>query len=144
MHFSFSYYYNITTGDVMLNINNKEDIHKMMQYHRTRDMINLITYFPTLSPIRNLTVVESIEDYLENYNFCKKLAGERNDTLITKPFMKSIERRGIDTDIINTFEEVKKLDSDGILVLFNLCNKPSERYAGISVVVSINNGVYIE
>lgn len=131
----------------MLNINNKDDIPKMMQYHRARDMINLIKYFPSLSPIRNLTIVKSIQDYLENYDFCKKLVGERNDTLISKPFMKSVERRGIDTDIISTFEEVKKLDSDGVLVLFDLCHEPSERYeryAGISVAVSISNGVYIE
>lgn len=100
----------------MLNINNKDDIPKMMQYHRARDMINLIKYFPSLSPIRNLTIVKSIQDYLENYDFCKKLVGERNDTLISKPFMKSVERRGIDTDIISTFEEVKKLDSDGVYI----------------------------
>ena len=131
----------------MLNINNKDDIPKMMQYHRARDMINLMRYFPSLSPIRNLTIIESIEDYLENYDLCKNLVGERNDTLISKPFMESVERRGIDTDIISTFEEVKKLDSDGVLVLFDLCHHPSERYeryAGISVAVSISNGVYIE
>ena len=100
----------------MLNINNKDDIPKMMQYHRARDMINLMRYFPSLSPIRNLTIIESIEDYLENYDLCKNLVGERNDTLISKPFMKSVERRGIDTDIISTFEEVKKLDSDGVYI----------------------------
>ena len=51
----------------MLNINNKNDIPEMMKYHRTRDMINLITYFPDLSLIRNLKIVKSIEDYKEYY-----------------------------------------------------------------------------
>lgn len=55
----------------MLNINNKDDIPKMMQYHRARDMINSMRYFPSLSPIRNLTIIESIEDYLDNYDFIK-------------------------------------------------------------------------
>lgn len=46
---------------------NKNDIPEMMKYHRTRDMINLITYFPDLSLIRNLKIVKSIEDYKEYY-----------------------------------------------------------------------------
>lgn len=29
----------------MLNMKNKEDIQKMMKYHRTRDMLNLLEYF---------------------------------------------------------------------------------------------------
>lgn len=131
----------------MLNINNGNDIEKMMQYHRTRDMINVIKFFPELSPIRNLTIVTSIEDYLENYEFCKNLPGERNDTLITKPSMKSIEGAGINPDIISIFKKVKEIDSDGVMVLFDLCYKQSERYeryAGISVGVSVGNGVFIE
>ncbi len=59
----------------MLNINNKEDIPKMMEYHRTRDMLNLLKYFPDISPILNLTIVTSIEDYLTHYEFCKHLGG---------------------------------------------------------------------
>lgn len=131
----------------MLNINNKNDIPEMMKYHRTRDMINLITYFPELSPIRNLTIVKSIEDYKENYHFCKNLHGERNDTLITKPSMRSVEGTGINPDIINIFEKVKSIDPDGVMVLFDLCHQPSERYeryAGISVGVSLGNGVFID
>lgn len=131
----------------MLNINNSEDIPKMMKYHRAKDMINLITYFPELSPIRNLTIVESVDDYLENYDFYKNFPGERNDTLISRPCMKSVEGRGINPDIVSIFNEVKKIDSNGVLVLFDLCHEPSERYeryAGISVAVSIYNGVYIE
>jgi len=37
----------------MLNINNKNDIEKMKNYYRTRDMINLLLYFPQVSPIKN-------------------------------------------------------------------------------------------
>lgn len=127
----------------MLNINNKDDIFEMMQYHRTKDMINLITYFPELSPIRNLTVVKSIDDYEENYEFCKNLLCIRNDTLVTKPSMKSVE--GI--DIKHIFDKVKELDSSGVLVLFDLCHEPSERYeryAGISVGVSLGKGIFID
>ena len=41
----------------MLTINRSEDIDKMMEYHRTRDMLNLIKYFPDISPIIDLTIV---------------------------------------------------------------------------------------
>ena len=50
----------------MLSYSNKDDVFKMMQYHRTRDMINLLKYFPDLSPVRNLTIVSSIEEFENN------------------------------------------------------------------------------
>lgn len=131
----------------MLNVNNKNDIEEMMKYHRTRDMINLIKFFPELSPVINLTIVKSIEELLENYDLCKKFTCERNDTLITKPSMKSIEGLGISSDILSILRKVKSIDSDGVLVLFDLCHEPSERYqryAGISVGVSLGCGVFID
>lgn len=131
----------------MFNINNEDDIFKMMNYHRTKDMINLITYFPELSPIRNLTIVESIEDYRKNYDFCKKLFCIRNDTLITKPSMISVEVPRINPDFEGVLKKIKELDPDGVLVLFDLCHEPSERYdryAGISIGVSVGNGIYID
>ena len=39
------------------------------------------------------------------------------------------------------------IDSDGVIVLFNLSHEPSQRYqryAGISVGISLNSGVYID
>lgn len=131
----------------MLNINNKDDVEKMMQYHRTRDMLRGLFYFPDISPIRNLTIVSSIEDYLENIDFCKKLPGERNDTLITKKSMDSIEGTGINPDILSIFKKVKEIDNDGVMVLFDLIDSPSERYdryAGVSVRVTVGEGVLIE
>lgn len=131
----------------MLQYKNKEDVEEMMQYHRTRDMIKLLIYFPELSPVENLTIVKSIDDYIENYEILKNLSGERNDTLITKPSMKSIEGTGKNPDIKSIFKKVKELDEDGVLVLFSLNHAPSERYeryAGISVAVSVGKNVYIE
>lgn len=139
--------YKIMRIDNMLNYNNQEDREKMRQYHRTRDMINLLTYFPEVSPIRNLTIVTSMDDYMRNIEVCKRFPGERNDTLITKPSMKSIEGTGIHPNIEEIFTRVKEMDPDGVLVLFDLIHEPSERYeryAGISIAISINNGVYIE
>lgn len=129
----------------MLKYNNKEDILKMMQYHRTRNMINLLKYFPDLSPVKDLVVVTSIEDFLNNYDYCSSFTCERNDTLITKSSMVSVEAQELDRDLLDIFKRVKKLDDDGVLVLFNLTHAPSERYeryAGISVGVSVGKGVY--
>lgn len=131
----------------MLNINNQKDIPEMMKYHRTRDMINLLNFFPEISPVRNLTIVKSIEDYKENYEFVKNFPGERNDNPITKSAMKSISGTGINPDITNIFKEVKKEDLDGVMVLFDLINEPSERcerYAGISINVRLGECVSIE
>lgn len=131
----------------MLQYKNMEDREEMMKYHRTRDMIHLLMYFPELSPVENLTIVKSVEDYLEHYEECKNLSGERNDTLITKPSMKSVEGSGKNPDIVSIFKKVKELDEDGVLILFSLNHPPSERYeryAGISVGVSVGNFIYIE
>ena len=131
----------------MLNINNDNDILEMQKYHRTRDMINLIKFFPEVSPITDLTIVKSYEDYKENEAYCSKLCGERNDTLITNPCLKSIETSGKNHDIKSLFDEVKKIDKDGVLVLFNLTcgvSERYERYAGISIGISIGNKVCIE
>ena len=130
----------------MLNINNKNDIEKMMQYHRARDMINLINFFPDLSAIRNLTIITSIDDYNKNYELCKQLPGIRNDTLITKPPIKSIEAPGFNFDAKAILEKVKEIDPDGVLLLFDLCHKPSERYDryGINIGISIGASIYID
>jgi hypothetical protein len=132
----------------MLSINNRDDRNIMMNYHRTKDMINLINYFPSISPVKNLTIVDSYDDYLRNFDYCKHFINQRNDTLISKPSMKSIEVGLTTPDIVkSTFKKVKELDNDGVVILFDLTNEPSlryERYAGIAVGVSIPNGVYID
>lgn len=131
----------------MLCFNNKDDISKMMKYHRTRDMINLLLYFPELSAIRDLTIVETIEEYIENYDIFKDYPGERNDTLITKPSMVSVEGKGIKPDIISIFKKVKEIDKDGVMIIFNQINKPCERYereAGLNIDVIVDYGVYID
>jgi len=131
----------------MLQYKNIEDREEMMNYHRARDMINLLIYFPELSPILDLTIVKSLEDYYENYEELKDLKGERNDTLITKPSMKSVEGSGKNPDIPSIFKRVKELDEDGVLILFRLNHPFSERYeryVGISLAVSAINAIYIE
>ena len=61
--------------------------------------------------------------------------------------MKSIEGTGKNPNIPSIFKKVKELDAEGVIVLFDLCHEPSERYereAGISLGVSIGVGVYID
>lgn len=131
----------------MLNMKRNSDILEMLNYHRTRDMINLLKFFPELSPIKDLYIVKSIDDYYDNLEICKNITCLRNDTLVTKPAMKSVEVKGFPYDFENIFLKVKDIDKDGVLVLFNVTNEPSERYeryAGISVGVSLGNGVYID
>ena len=48
----------------MLSMNNVNDRQKMMEYYRTSDMLNLLYFFPQISPIKDLNIVENEEDYL--------------------------------------------------------------------------------
>ena len=50
----------------MYSIKNKDDIQYILKYHRANDMVNIMKFFPGLSPIDDLAVVVSEEDYLEN------------------------------------------------------------------------------
>lgn len=89
----------------------EKDKDKMRNYHRCKDMINLMDYFPELSPIINLTIVNDYKDYLDNYSVTSKLLCTRNDTLITKPSMKSIETSGVKDNVEEIFKNIRRLET---------------------------------
>ncbi len=131
----------------MLSIKNIHDQPKMMKYYRTSDMLNLLYFFPQLSPIRDLTIVESKEEYLENKDFLHHFSQNRVDTLKGRPPILGIENSGKENVFYETLIKVKEKDPLGVLVLFNLTSKPTERYerwAGISVGVDLGISVLIE
>lgn len=131
----------------MLSFNNKDDISNMMKYHRTRDMINLLLYFPEISAIKDLAIVKDIDDYNKNHHLLRKYNSERNDSPITKPFMPSIETKGHDFDIKDIFDKIKKLDKDGVIVLFKVIDQAPKRYgrqAAFNVDVIVGQGVFID
>jgi len=131
----------------MLLYKNEEDRKKMNNYYRTSDMIKLLKYFPDLSPIIDLTIVESEEDYLNNIDYLKTLKNNREDTLKTHLNTVSTDNKGLGEDFLKLIRELKTQDKDAVLVLFNTENKPSERYeryAGISIGVEVNEWVKID
>lgn len=131
----------------MLTINNPNDINLMRNYYRTSDMINLLMYFPEISPIRNLTIIESEEDYQNNIEYINTLDSSRIDSLKDRTIITGIESTGRKEDFLNTLRRVKEKDSQGVLTLFNVDNIPSERYerhAGIAVGVDVGKCVYID
>ena len=61
--------------------------------------------------------------------------------------MKSIPVKDLNPDPIKVLEEIKKENKNGVLILFHLNTEPSERYeryAGISVGISLGNRIYID
>ncbi len=131
----------------MLLYKNKEDRDKMNNYYRTSDMIKLLKYFPDISPIEDLTVIENEEDYLNNIDYIKTLKNNRVDTLKTKMNTLNTDNRGIDEDFLDLLRYIKTQDKDAVLVLFNTMNEPSERYdrfAGISIGVELGEWVKID
>ena len=130
----------------MLSMNNKNDIDKMLKYYRTSDMLNLLIYFPEISPIKNLTIIESIDDYNANKDYIDTFDSNRVDTLKGKKILE-IENSGRKEDFYETMIKIKEVDPDGVLVLFNVDTTNSnryERYAGISVGVEVGTCVYID
>ena len=111
----------------MYRINNEKDIPYILNYHRARDMVNIMTFFP-LASLSNLTSI-------------------RNGNPIKEPCMKSIPVKEINPDILKILQEIKKENKEGVLILFHLNVEPTERYeryAGISVGVSLGKKLYID
>ena len=48
----------------MYSINNEKDKIKILKYHRAKDMVNIMKYFPGLSPVDDLVVILDENDYL--------------------------------------------------------------------------------
>jgi len=131
----------------MLTMNNPEDINKMRNYYRTSDMLNLLMYFPEISPIKNLTIIEDEQDYLENIAYIETLDSNRVDSLKGRSVITGIETSGKKESFLEMLRKVKTKDSQGVLTLFNLDNVPSERYeryAGIAIGIDVGNCVYID
>lgn len=131
----------------MLNMNNISDKQKMMNYYRTSDMLNLLSFFPQLSPVTELVIVENTKDYLDNKSFLDSFNQNRVDTLKGRVPILGIENSGESNDFYNTLLKVKEKDPHGVLVLFKIDSEPTERYerfAGISIGVDLGERVVIE
>ena len=131
----------------MLLYSRKEDIPKMNKYYRTSDMIKLIKYFPDLSPIKDLTIIENEEDFRENEEYINSLKNNRVDTLKSNINSLNSDNKGIGENFLEILKSIKKIDKDAVLVLFNTENESSERYkryAGISIGVVLGEYIKID
>ena len=79
----------------MLLYKNEEDRKIMNRYYRASDMIKLLKFFPDLSPITDLTIIENEDDYYEHEEYIKTLHNNRVDTLKTKVMSLNTDNRGI-------------------------------------------------
>ncbi|MBQ2872413.1 MAG: hypothetical protein IJE89_00220 [Bacilli bacterium] len=131
----------------MYSLKNKKDIDNILKYHRAKDMVNIMTFFPRLSPVDDLVVILDEEDYIKNKDRLLNLTSIRNGNPINEPCMKSIPVKEIDPNYIEVIKEIKKENKNGILILFHLNVKPTERYeryAGISIGISLGKTIYID
>lgn len=131
----------------MLLSSREKDLKEILKFHRAKDMINIMKYFPGLSPVETLAVVTSKDDYLKNRDLLKELTSIRNGNPTSELCMKSIPVKEINPDILEVMDEVKKENKRGVLILFKLGISPSERYeryAGMSIGISLGNNIYID
>ena len=130
----------------MLCANNIKDKEKMMKYTRSRDMLNLLLYFPKLSPVMDLTIIESLDDYYKNYEQVKEMFYKRCDNLVRRNII-NLETIGGEDENIPLLTQIKQIDKNGVLLLFNLTAENKKRYeydGGMAVAVNVGNGVIIE
>ena len=131
----------------MYRITNKDDIPMILKYHRAKDMVNIMRFFPDLSPVDDLAVIIDEEDYLKHKDEISHLSNIRNGNPISEACMQSIPVRDINPDSIDIIKKIKEENENGVLILFHLNTEPTERYeryAGISVGISLGNMIYID
>lgn len=131
----------------MYSIKNTNDIKYILKYHRANDMVNILKFFPGLSPIDDLAITLNEEDYLNNKDKVANLTSIRNGNPTTQHCMISIPVKENNPDILNIMKKVKEENKDGVLILFHLnvdTTERYERYAGISVAVSLGSYILIE
>ena len=125
----------------------KENFLEMKNYYRTNDMLNLLYYFPKLSPITDLVIVEQESDFITYKNYLESFTNNRVDSLKGRGLITGIENAGKKEEFLETLKKVKEKDPLGVLVLFKL-NTPAsakyQRYAGISLRIDVREKVYIE
>ena len=83
----------------MYSIRNDNDKEQILKYHRANDMVNIFTFFPGLSPIKDLVVITDELDYQKNKDKVTDLTSIRNGNPITQKCMKSIPVKEKDADI---------------------------------------------
>ena len=131
----------------MYSIKNIKDIANILKYHRAKDMVNIMKFFPDLSPVDDLVIIMDENDYKNNKDKIRELDCMRNGNPISQPCMKSIIFKNNNQDKLEALKMIKKINKDGVLILFHTNNKVSnryDRYAGISVGVSLGNAIYID
>lgn len=131
----------------MYSIKNEKDIPYILKYHRAKDMINIMNFFQGLSPVDDLAIILDEEDYLKNRDKVSHLTSIRNGNPINEICMKSILTKEINPDYIEIIKEIKKENEKGVLILFHLnvnTTERYERYAGISIGVSLGKKIYID
>lgn len=69
-------------------------------------MVNILKYFPGLSPIDDMAIVLDKEDYLKNKDKLTNLTSVRNGNPISEPCMKSVPVKEINPDILQILEEL--------------------------------------
>ena len=112
----------------MYSIKKEKDIPCILKYHRAKDMVNIMRFFPGLSPVKDLVVVLDEKDYENNINKLDGLDNIRNGNPITEPCMKSIIIKNENQDRLEALKMIKKDNKNGVLILFSLDNELSNRY----------------
>ena len=131
----------------MYSLKNEKDIPSILKYHRAKDMLNIMTFFPALSPIDDLAIILDEDDYLKNKDKLHNLTSIRNGNPTTEPCMKSIPVKEIEPNVLEVIKDIKKENENGVLILFHLNVETTERYerfAGISVGISLGKRIYID
>lgn len=128
----------------MLSQKTPKDIPLMKKFYRARDMFCLIENFPEICHVKDLTIIEDLDDYIANKNAISSLEVGRIDCPVGEPIF---EWNVSNMDFFKDLKEAKAKNPSAVLLLFNLDEKEEKRYehfAGISIRVDVGESIFIE
>ena len=92
----------------MYSIKKEKDIPYILKYHRAKDMVNIMKFFPGLSPVDDLVVILDEDDFEKNKDKFDESYNIRNGNPISEPCMRSIIIKNLNQDHLEALKMIKK------------------------------------
>jgi len=131
----------------MLQASNPEDFEKMEKYGRAREILALLKYFPEISPVKNLTIVESVEDYEKNAEYLNKISWKRPDTPLGDATIIGSKQKGTaDESPADVLKRAKSQNPNAVLTMYNTahCANRLQADGGLSINIALGQQVFID
>jgi len=132
----------------MLSMKFSKDFEKLKEYGRGYDMATLMELFPELNAIKNLYTIDSVQDYINNFQTLKNIGHIRPDTLMSEPILRGNSTNNTDVKTkIREIKNFKEQNSNAVVHFLEVDGTQPKRYevqGCMNIGVQVGERVIIE